>query len=699
MNPLNDISAVYVAEVLKPQLGQEKQAPAAGANAKGTEGPANAEKRVRQAVYDIRYRARREDVPLEQAFSQYMSHTSMGAAEKNEVKEKLGIGPGGGSVKEEIENKKYQVRVKDKATGKSYVRYATRQKINQLRSNPNISSVEMTKYGTPYEGEKQRGKYTGKVKSGKGLDPVGREDKDIDNDGDHDKTDKYLLNRRKVRGAAIAKKTGMKESFSNWREDLREIVDDEIASKKKSQVKGMKKDESNNVTINPKLGEEVQLLESFEISEDYLNQTVNTAAEYFCEQGLNERGVDILIEELGLDEFVNFVFEIQEENLLSEARAGGVRVEPKTKGGKSVGSLKGGAKTAAINRLRKEKAARKEAESKASESKPSGFKSFSQKHAAVQTAKKQQPKRKGVLDRVAGAVLKGMERHKQATAAASQAFKQGVERHKAATTTASKLASQTAQTAAKAAGKVGGVAKEVGSGAKTAAKVGKRVLTGEEFELQEKITAKTDMGTAIKDFYASKSPQLAGRSKEERRKAAIAAVLTARRGGKKLGEALDQKIQDQPTPSDDNVRSAQSDAVKKQQLQNLKMIQQKRRMLDNQKLQLQRSGKLPLENSYEPEGEQIDERTAFAKRTGMSATRPGKPSVKGGAKDDPAFISVKRVIRKMEGTPAGQRKRDPGKKPPAAGTFGGPESPAQKVAKRRAAAARSQEWQQDTKGT
>jgi hypothetical protein len=42
-------------------------------------------------------------------------------------------------------------------------------------------------------------------------DPVGQEDKDIDNDGDHDKTDKYLLNRRKVIGKAIAKKRGVKE--------------------------------------------------------------------------------------------------------------------------------------------------------------------------------------------------------------------------------------------------------------------------------------------------------------------------------------------------------------------------------------------------------------------------------------------------------------------------------------------------------
>jgi hypothetical protein len=35
------------------------------------------------------------------------------------------------------------------------------------------------------------------------LDPVGEEDEDIDNDGDEDKTDKYLLKRRKAIGKAI----------------------------------------------------------------------------------------------------------------------------------------------------------------------------------------------------------------------------------------------------------------------------------------------------------------------------------------------------------------------------------------------------------------------------------------------------------------------------------------------------------------
>ena len=103
------------------------------------------------------------------------------------------------------EEKKYKVRVKDKKTGRSYTRMASRSKISELRKNPNITSVEMTGYGTPYEGEKNKGKQTAKTKSGKGLDPVGKEDGDINNDGKKDGTDKYLMNRRKAIGKAMAK--------------------------------------------------------------------------------------------------------------------------------------------------------------------------------------------------------------------------------------------------------------------------------------------------------------------------------------------------------------------------------------------------------------------------------------------------------------------------------------------------------------
>ncbi|MBM3887217.1 hypothetical protein FJ364_04780 [Candidatus Dependentiae bacterium] len=50
-----------------------------------------------------------------------------------------------------------------------------------------------------------------------------------------------------------------------------------------------------------------------------LVEEVEIATEYFYEMGLNENGIDILIEELGEEEFVNWVYDIAEEYTLSEA--------------------------------------------------------------------------------------------------------------------------------------------------------------------------------------------------------------------------------------------------------------------------------------------------------------------------------------------------------------------------------------------
>ena len=229
-------------------------APKGGKESGGKKGGTaeNSAKRIRQAVYDIRYRARREDIDLKQAFSQYMSNTSMDQKDRAEVRAKL-FGKGGVSeqyvgasddwalesfskaftkvfehhqkdkdgntipheneIVTEYEKKlseekarKYKVRVTDPKTEKSYVRFADREKITQLRGKG--LKVEMTEYGTPYEGERKRGEQTAKAMGGgkKGkLDPVGKEDKDVNNDGKVNKTDSYLMNRRKAIGKAMAK--------------------------------------------------------------------------------------------------------------------------------------------------------------------------------------------------------------------------------------------------------------------------------------------------------------------------------------------------------------------------------------------------------------------------------------------------------------------------------------------------------------
>ena len=72
-------------------------------------------------------------------------------------------------------------------------------------------------------------------KKEKKLDPVGKEDDDIDNDGDSDKSDEYLLNRRKVRAKAINK-----EEYDNTKPDPKVTAEKKARLEKK---RGMKLDD------------------------------------------------------------------------------------------------------------------------------------------------------------------------------------------------------------------------------------------------------------------------------------------------------------------------------------------------------------------------------------------------------------------------------------------------------------------------
>jgi len=225
---------------ISEELPARKNAPAVAAKSSAKKGDAkggtpqeNSAKRVRQAVYDIRYRARREDIDLRKAYSEYMANSNLSAQEKTAVREKL-FGKQGGGVSEqymvtsvdwaeknfadayhkvfvegikkeepaielayeqelaEEPERKYKVRVFDPKTEKSYVRFATREKISRLRAKG--LKVEMTEHGEAYEGEKKKGEQTAaamgggqkkEVKEAK-LDPVGKEDGDVNNDGKED---------------------------------------------------------------------------------------------------------------------------------------------------------------------------------------------------------------------------------------------------------------------------------------------------------------------------------------------------------------------------------------------------------------------------------------------------------------------------------------------------------------------------------
>ena len=137
------------------------------------------------------------------------------------------------------EEKQYKVRVTDKKTNNSYVRMATRAKIGELRSNPNIASVEMTEYGAPTKSEKYKGKQTADAKKGKLAK------KDYDGDGKIETgTQEYMGSRDKAIKKAMATR---KEEYS-WRDGFAELIEKKEKEKK---ITGEGVDNSKLIKVFP----------------------------------------------------------------------------------------------------------------------------------------------------------------------------------------------------------------------------------------------------------------------------------------------------------------------------------------------------------------------------------------------------------------------------------------------------------------
>ena len=102
------------------------------------------------------------------------------------------------------------------------------------------------------------------------LDPVGKEDGDVNNDGKKDSTDSYLMKRRKAIGSA------MKKRLKEERASLSEVMTDKEEDKKVTEKKV-----DNKIVINPKLSEAVEeiggeVLEMVEVEEMMEPQTDET---------------------------------------------------------------------------------------------------------------------------------------------------------------------------------------------------------------------------------------------------------------------------------------------------------------------------------------------------------------------------------------------------------------------------------------
>ena len=221
-----------------------------------------------------------------------------------------------------------------------------------------------------------------RAKMSEALDPVGQEDADIDNDGDTDKTDKYLHNRRKAIGKAIKKKKGIKEGhcdeegvecsdvekkkdskknalraeektagspehkpggslsqydaqgklkaklqkegYHNWRQDLIEVMDD-IEDQKEVKEKKV----NNKIKINPELGEAVEelggtLLEVVEVDE--MDVLIESVYEELIEEGYTEDDVEEAIE-FALTEDINEASDKYYDSAVKASKKAGAKIK------------------------------------------------------------------------------------------------------------------------------------------------------------------------------------------------------------------------------------------------------------------------------------------------------------------------------------------------------------------------------------
>jgi len=230
---------------------------------------------------------------------------------------------------------------------------------------------------------------------------------------------------------AAAKKKVKKESLSDWRTDLNDLVEIVAEPEDKAEKEVVEKTVKNKVVINPKFTEAVEemggeLLEMVEVTEEYAPE-IESAVEYFYEEGINEEGLDAIIEEVGLDIFVEFVIDSAQD--LNEERAA------RKMTARNLQTLKKktipAAKEAEAKRQKEKKgeysAAYKKKETdvtvydKAKAKPKAKVKPAAKKVAAVtKQVKKLQPAKKaskqGLGDKIRGAIQKGVARHQAARA-------------------------------------------------------------------------------------------------------------------------------------------------------------------------------------------------------------------------------------------------------------------------------------------
>ncbi len=458
------------------------------------------------------------------------------------------------------------------------------------------------------------------------------------------------------------RKKKIKEGFSNWREDLVEVMD--VIEKEKNgqeQIITDKKKVDNRpiIKINPSMGEAVEnlggtLLEMVEIDEvDYI---VESVYDELLEEGYEEDDIEEAIEYALTEAKVTFGHdtstggtEKKKEGLLSVAR-------------KKLSGLKKSAKQAVATGARK---VAKGALGVARKME-GGDKTPSAAHTGTRKASTYRGAGVGQKEKVSSGSYKGPEK---------KTTEKPADPWEGTATTPKKPAAAKPKAKAKPAAKPKATPKAKTSRVKKTSKLDDLLssIRSESVSLDEKtLTAaetkkKEELVKSMKKSSSDFEARYPGRGKE-------VMYATATKIAKKVAE---QALEMQPRTSE------QPDQQKKKVQQQQDRMRQQEVQILQRKLQALRSAPKGTDPSitagYEPEGELVDERTRYAKETEKNF-RTGRPSVEGG---DPKVAARNKAPFKYGGSRQAPKVR--GEKPPVSGAPGsGRQNPAHIVAVRKA---------------
>lgn len=340
----------------------------------------HSQQRVKRVVYEINNRAKVQGISIERAYYDFMKTATFGGLERNAIKSKLGVGVGGTAVKEEKITEVTGFGKVDPKTGK-YDTTTTSSSQKKYREGLPTRSSHVRDSSQALTNVPAKQAYDGGVGSpDMAMTPDKRAKlaaKRAERQGDGKRANKIrtTMTRNEHREWVLNRAIN-KESFG-WRSELSEFVGNtKKKSKKDEQIQEMPADHSNKIIVNPKLNERkddpcwdgysaagMKKKNGKTVPNCVPEEAVlDAVAEYFYNEGLNENGVEILIEDLGVDEFCEFVDEIINEQLLFESNKArraetrgklGTLGSGMTKSGKSFKDVKGGARTTSRRAARK----------------------------------------------------------------------------------------------------------------------------------------------------------------------------------------------------------------------------------------------------------------------------------------------------------------------------------------------------------